>query len=212
MPASSVLIVDNDRVFCDSLRWALEGAGLHVRTALSAHELVDSPAVAKAGCVVLDVRMPDVDGMEVLRRRREFGIVVPVIVISAYADIPMAVQATRLGAFEFFAKPVEVAVLLDAIDRALAAPAAPLQSAGISADVASLTLRERQILALVAQGKPNKVIADEIGISAKTVEAHRGKGMRKLGLRSPVELVPLLDALGEPRKTFRSRRPASRAD
>jgi two-component system response regulator FixJ len=155
---------------------------------------------AQPGCLVLDVRMPEMSGLEVQQHLNKAGAMVPVILISGHGDIPMAVQAMKDGAFDFLQKPFRDQELIDRINGALKLDAQNRASVDRLADLKSreesLTPREREVLALVVDGKANKVIAIDLGLSERTVEIHRANVMEKMGARSVAHLVKMHLMLG----------------
>jgi two-component system, LuxR family, response regulator FixJ len=155
---------------------------------------------AQPGCLVLDVRMPEMSGLEVQQHLNKAGAMLPVILISGHGDIPMAVQAMKDGAFDFLQKPFRDQELIDRINGALKLDAQNRESVDRLADLKSredsLTPREREVLALVVDGKANKVIAIDLGLSERTVEIHRANVMEKMGARSVAHLVKMHLMLG----------------
>ncbi|WP_135469268.1 response regulator FixJ [Crenalkalicoccus roseus] len=200
----AVHVVDDDEAVRRSLAMLLRSAGMAVRTHPSALAFLDAlPSLGEGdiGCVLTDVRMPGMDGLQMLRQLRAQGFAKPVIVMTAHGDIATAVQAMKAGALDFIEKPFDDEALLAALDAALAAPApeAPPPAAPpadpaaseAAARIAALSPREREVLELLTAGKPNKVIAHELGISPRTVEVHRARMMERLGARSLAEAVRL---------------------
>ena len=191
----TVFVVDDDPGVRDSLTWLLESVGLRVETYASAREFLDHYDPRRAGCLVLDVRLPGMGGIDLLGQLRERAITLPVIVVTAFGDVRIAVRAMRRGAIDVMEKPVADQVLLDRVyqaielDRQTRIDNAKRHAA--AALFARLSRREREVLALVTAGKPNKVIAAELGVSAKTVESYRAAVMRKLGVHSVPELMRL---------------------
>ena len=202
-PAAVVHVVDDDGAVRDSLRFLLDAAGFAVRTHASAEALLSAgPTVS--GCVLTDVRMPGMDGLELLRRLHAAAITVPVVVMTGHADVPMAIRAMKAGALDFLEKPFAddalVAAVRAALDESRRTAEARAQSGQASARVAGLTPRERQVFDLLVEGLPTKAIAKALGASPRTVEVHRARVMEKLGARSLPELVRLaLVARAEPR-------------
>lgn len=187
-------LVDDDEAFRDSLLWLLESHDYQVACHDSAEGfLTRYQPTAGSGCLILDIRMPGMSGLELYEELQARGNTWPVIFITGHGDVPMAVQAVKRGAHDFLEKPFNQEALLAAVDSALAAAANQAQSAQeanqCEARLATLTTREREVLERVIEGKMNKIIADELGISIKTVEAHRGKMMDKMGVRSIADLV-----------------------
>ncbi len=194
-----VIVVDDDDAVRDSLQVLLETAGYQVRGhASGAALLADVPA---AGCILLDIRMPEMDGITVLDRLREQGARLPVIVITGHGDVPLAVRAMKAGAIDFIEKPFDQDQILASLREACAnhaREAAGREDAGgrAGARLASLTPREREVLEGLMAGLPNKTIAFDLGISPRTVEIHRARVMEKSGARSLSELVRLGLAAG----------------
>jgi FixJ family two-component response regulator len=193
MQNASIHIVDDDEAFRDSLVWLLESHDYHVTCHDSAEGFLASFAPEGLGCLIVDVRMPGMSGLELFEELNARDNPWPVIFITGHGDVPMAVQAVKRGAQEFLEKPFNQQALLNAVEDALNACSARQASvAALDAfedRLGSLTTREREVLEKVIEGKMNKVIADEMGISIKTVEAHRGKMMDKMGARSIADLV-----------------------
>jgi two-component system response regulator FixJ len=188
-----VHVVDDDEAVRDSLGLLLEAAGLSVRTYDSATAFLKALPNLAAGCVLTDVRMPELDGLELQRRLTELGIRLPVIVMTGHGDVPIAVEALKAGAADFLEKPFDDAQLLAAVSSAIAASQRKSEEeaamAGIAKRLASLTPREREVLDKLVAGQPNKTIAYDLGSSPRTVEVHRARVMEKMGVRSLPELV-----------------------
>jgi FixJ family two-component response regulator len=187
-------IVDDDEAFRDSLVWLLESHDYQLACHDSAEGFLASYRPAPGGgCLILDIRMPGMNGLALYDELQARGNTWPVIFITGHGDVPMAVQAVKRGAHDFLEKPFNQDALLAAVDSALASAANLAQSAQeagqCEARLATLTTREREVLERVIEGKMNKIIADDLGISIKTVEAHRGKMMDKMGVRSIADLV-----------------------
>ena len=195
-PETTVFVVDDDAAVRQALSWLIESVGLRVEAFASAQEFLDAhPESDLAGCLVLDVRMPGLSGLELQAKLAAQGAGLPVIILTGHAEVPMAVQALKAGAVDFFEKPVSEQKLLDRIQQALEQDARDrLRRAGraeVRARLARLTARERQVLGLVVAGKSNKEMASELGVTTKTIEAHRAQIMRKLEAESLAELVRL---------------------
>ncbi|MDT3736856.1 MAG: response regulator [Denitratisoma sp.] len=196
MSDATVFIVDDDQAVARSLRWLIETVRLRVETFASAQAFLDGYDASKPGCLVLDVRMPGMSGLELQERlaaRRSYH--VPIIFITGHGDVQMAVRAVQAGAFDFVEKPFNDQDLLDRIQRAIAHDAGrrgkEAQRAQLRSLFAGLTPREREVLDLVVEGLSNKAIANALGLSAKTVEVHRAKVMEKLHARSLSDLVKM---------------------
>ncbi len=185
-----VYIVDDDDAVRGSLTYLVESVGLHARAFETIAQFSASYDPSEAGCLVLDIRLPGESGMNWLLRKEA---ALPVVMLTGYADTQTAVRAMKAGAVDFIEKPFNDQVLIDQLHSWLEQDAARLaRECGqreIRSRMASLTPRERDVLALVVAGKPNKLIARELDISAKTVEVHRARVMEKLGARSVAELV-----------------------
>jgi two-component system response regulator FixJ len=188
-----VHIVDDEVSVRKSLAFMLTSAGYTVRVFESARDFLAAAGGISGGCLVTDLRMPDMNGVELLLALRKTGSVLPAIVITGHADVPMAVQAMKAGALDFIEKPFEEEILLRALERA----AGDLESKPVSGDaipairahLATLTERERQVLTRVVAGQPNKTIAYDLQISPRTVEVYRANVMAKMQARSLPELV-----------------------
>lgn len=189
----TVHLVDDNDSFRRSTAWLLEAADLAVRDYPGGAELLS--ALERRGedrgpaCIVSDIRMPGMSGIELHDELRRRECTLPLIFITAHGDIPLAVDAMRKGALDFIEKPFEEATLVDAVQRALRHQPAARASQDATRRLAALTPRERQVMELVVAGKLNKVVADELGISIKTVELHRANMMSKLGVRNLPDLV-----------------------
>ena len=190
--ATRVHLVDDNDGFRDSTAWLLETAGFEVESYPSAGAFLDSraerPPPGTVECLVSDIRMPQMSGVQLQEELRRRGDAIPLVFVTAHGDVPLAVEAMRKGAANFLEKPFGDEVLVDAINAALA------RVRGASEALARLSPRERQVLDLVVASKPNKIIADILGISIKTVELHRANMMNKLGVRSLPDLMKV--ALG----------------
>ena len=195
----AVHVVDDDDGVRDALRLLLEAAGFTVTAYESAGRFLAAAPFA-VGCLLTDVRMPGMDGLELQQRLRELGARLPVIVMTGAADVPVAVRAMKTGAVDFLEKPVEEGVLLDAVQRALAAGRQQRDLASAAADAAirltRLTPRERDVADLLAAGLANKAIASKLGASPRTIEVHRARVLEKLEVGSLPELVRLVLAAG----------------
>lgn len=187
-----VYVVDDDDALRDSLRWLLESAGYRAATFGDAERFLSAFEPGLASCLLLDVRMPGLTGLELQEELNRRGQTLPIIFITGHGDVPMAVQAVKNGAFHFLEKPFSDAQLLQLIDQAAERGSALPEQADrqcAAAKLARLTQREREVLALVVSGRKNKQIAEELGISVKTVEAHRARAMEKMEVSSVAELV-----------------------
>ena len=190
-----VCVVEDDAMVRQSLAMLIGTLGVDVRSHADGRAFLDDPASREASCVVLDVRMPGLSGLEVQARMAELGLTAPVIFITGHGDVPMAVEAMRGGAVDFLQKPFDNQVLLARVKQAIARGRdlrlEAEQRSLAEARLAALSPREREVLALLVEGRMNKIIAAELGISAKTVEDHRASIMRKTQVRSVAELVRL---------------------
>jgi FixJ family two-component response regulator len=189
----TVFVVDDDEAMRDSLQWLLRSAGYAVATFASGEEFLAAVGVNRHGCLLLDVRMHGMSGLELHERLHAGGYTLPVVFITAHGDVPMAVSAFRQGATDFIEKPFNDDDLVALIERCLETDrhvrATGARSNAAVQRLASLTPREREVLDLIVAGKLNKQIADILGISTKTVEAHRGRVMDKMAVRTVADLV-----------------------
>ncbi len=187
-----VLVVDDDEAVRDSLSMVLRAAGRPVESFASAEEFIERGGPARAGCLVLDVRMPGMSGLELQEYLAERNVPLPIVFLTGHGDIPMAVRAVRRGAWEFLQKPVDDGQLLAAVDAALSGDSPPdAPTRGLPPAVATLSRREREVLDLILAGKQTRVIAETLFISVKTVEFHRSRIHAKLGVASMAELFNL---------------------
>jgi two-component system, LuxR family, response regulator FixJ len=194
MPGSSVVhVIDDDEALRESLAFLLGTAHLEVRTYESATAFLDALPRAEPGCVITDVRMPGHSGVELLRRLKGLEAAFPVIVITGHGDVPLAVEAMKLGAADFFEKPFEDDALLAAVQSALGRHEHDARRAAEKAEtferIVSLSARERQVLEGLVAGNPNKTIAFDLGISPRTVEIYRAHVMTKMKATSLSDLV-----------------------
>jgi len=181
-----VYVVDDNESARQSLTWLIESVGLKARAFSSAQQYLDTRDTSLVGCLVLDMRMPGMGGLELQERLCELGYTMPVIFITAYGELQAAVQAMKRGAIDFIEKPYDSEQLLAQIQKALREHA---QRAGIEARIALLTRREKQVLDLVSKGKSSCNLAEHLCISQKTIEAHRTSIMKKMQVRSVSELI-----------------------
>jgi two-component system response regulator FixJ len=188
-----VHLVDDDEAIRRSVGFMLKTSGFQVRSYESGVELLKSASMLEPGCILLDIRMPGMDGIEVQSALREKGLTLPVIIMTGHGDVTLAVQAMKAGAVDFIEKPFEKAVLLSAIEHGidrLKRSAAEVERADEAAvRLQALTPREREVLDGLARGLPNKTIAYDLGISPRTVEIHRANLMSKLGVKSLSEAL-----------------------
>lgn len=192
-----VYVVDDDAALRDSLRWLLESAGHRVATCASAEAFLATYAAEQGGCLLLDIRMPGMSGLELQDELKRRGHAIPIVFITGHGDVPMAVNAVKKGAFEFIEKPFNAQALLVSIDHALDINAEARRAA---ARFGRLTKREREVMERIIAGKRNKDIAAELSLSIKTVEAHRAAVMWKMGVDSLAGLVKLVQSTGAPRR------------
>lgn len=192
---ATVFIIDDDSAVRDSLRWLIEASGFNVKTYHSAEEFLKKLNTSYQGCLVLDVRMPKMDGLQLQKLLLEKDNPLPIIFISAYGNVPDAVSALHEGAIDFLTKPFDNQVLLERIQSSINLDQkrreARRKQEEIAARLAQLTARECQVMKLIVKGKANKVVAAELGISTKTVEIHRARVMEKLGARNLADLIYL---------------------
>ena len=190
---ATVYVVDDDPALRESLSYLLRSEGLRVRTFDSARSFLSEHERNTRGCLVVDVRMPEMSGLQLLEHLIAEGSELPVIVISGHGDVPMAVRALKCGALDFIEKPFGDQALLDRVHEALDEDrrrhAEQLQRDDIVRRMKRLTQRECEVMDRVAEGKPNKIIAEDLGLSPKTVEVHRARLMHKLEVDSLAQLL-----------------------
>ncbi len=195
-------IVDDDEAARESLAFLLGAAGHAVKTFNSAGAFLEALSGMAVSCVVTDIRMPGVDGLELMRRLTADGHRFPVIMITGHGDVPLAVEAMKLGAFDFLEKPFDDDIVIAAINAALRRAETATESQHESAEIAErlhgLSPRERQVLEGLVAGQPNKAIGRDLGISPRTVEIYRAKVMEKMKAASLSELVRLAVRVGIP--------------
>ena len=191
-----VSIIDDDEDVRDSLVELIDSTGLQSKSYVSAINFLDEADINQAGCILADVRMPGMSGIELLYKLKELGVIQPLIIMTGHGDITMAVQAMKNGAFEFLQKPFRDQDLLDCLAKALETDYESRNrhqnQQDIQKMVNSLTMREREVVDRVLEGKANKIIAKELEISGRTVEIHRSHAMEKLGVKSVAELVKVM--------------------
>lgn len=190
---ATVFVVDDDEAMRDSLQWLLESMEYRVASFESGEAFLAAYDPAAPGCLILDVRMPGMSGIELHDRLNAQGRALPIVFITGHGEVPMAVAALKKGAVDFIEKPFAERELVAVIERCLELDAARRREHSAreraAAKLASLTPREREVLDMVVLGKLNKIIADQLAISIKTVEVHRARVMEKLGARSVADLV-----------------------
>jgi two-component system response regulator FixJ len=191
MPDRIVHIVDDDEAVRQSLAFLLASAGLTVRLYDSASAFLAGLSAVKNGCLVTDVRMPDMTGIELLQQLRSKACKLPAIVITGHGDVPLAVEAMKAGAVDFIEKPFDQAAILNAVQSALdrGSNAEGRDATVVAGKLATLSERERQVLEGLVAGHSNKTIAHDLGISPRTVEVYRSNLMTKMGARSLSELI-----------------------
>ena len=190
-----VFVVDDDAAIRRSLRFLIESVGLNVETYQTAEQFLDAYDPSRPGCLILDVRMPGMSGLHLQEELMARQADLPIIIVTGYAEVPMAVRALKTGAVDFIEKPFSDQLLLERVREAIeserARRAERAERDAVTERLACLTTREREVLEGVIAGKPNKVIAAELGLGTKTVEAHRAKVMKKLKVQSLADLVRL---------------------
>ncbi len=183
--ATTVYIVDDDAGMLESTQWLLESVGLKVRAFSDGRKFLEALGDSPGGCVVLDVRMPGLGGLNVQEELQKRGIELPIIFVSGHADVPIVVRAFKSGAFDFIEKPFNEQLLLDSVQQALENRQQSSQLArsddNTDALIASLTRRERDVFLPMAQGYTSREIADQLGVSVKTVDLYRARVMKRLG-------------------------------
>jgi len=190
---STVYIVDDDQAIRHAMELLMRSVGLNYEIFPSASDFLANHTNDRAGCLVLDIRMPGIGGLELQEKLNDSGSTLPIIFITGHGDVPMAVDAMQKGAVDFIQKPFRDQELLDRINEALETDlerrTARQEKAEVLEKIGKLTNREREVFDLVVTGKPNKVIAYELGVSQRTIEIHRARVMEKMAARSLAELV-----------------------
>ena len=196
----TVFVVDDDAAVRESLCWLVESAGLNAESYATAQAFLEAYDPRQPGCLVLDVRMPGLSGLDLQEQLAAQGIMLPVIIITGHGEVPMAVRAMKGGAIDFIEKPFSDQLLLDRAREAIAQDAQnrveQARRAEVAARLALLTPREREVMEMVVSGKANKQVGASLGISQKTVEAHRAQVMRKTRADSLAKLVQLAGTPG----------------
>jgi two-component system response regulator FixJ len=198
-----VHVVDDDAAIRRALVRLLRSEGLEAVAYETAQAVLDAGPSLSSGCILLDLQMPGMDGLELLARLGELGIELPVIVVTGHGDVPTAVRAMKAGAVDFIEKPIDETQLFAAIDAALAEKKFAVREravAGATERLALLSPRERQVLEAIAIGRPSKLIAYDLGISVRTVEVHRAHMLDRLGVRNMAEAIRIavMATLAEP--------------
>jgi FixJ family two-component response regulator len=195
-----VYVIDDDASLREALARLFRSVGLQVKAFASAPEFLRNTLADGPSCLVLDVRLPGLSGLDFQAELAKASIDIPIVFMTGHGDIPMTVRAMKAGAIEFLPKPFRDQDMLDAVQTGLERDRDRRKSAGdsakLKADFATLTSREQEIMGLVTAGLMNKQIAGQIGVSEITVKVHRGSVMRKMGAKSLAELVRMADALG----------------
>lgn len=198
---ATVYLVEDDDAVRDSLQMVLESVGHKVASYSRADTFLEDFSTDMAGCMVLDIRMPGMNGMELQRQLNSRNSILPIIFVTGHGDVPMAVEAMQRGAVDFVQKPYREEELLSKIQQAITADAenrADLEEKHkITERLADLTPREKQVMDLMIEGKANKVIAYDLDISQRTVEIHRARVMEKMGVRSLAHLVRMVMAVND---------------
>jgi two-component system response regulator FixJ len=199
----TVFVVDDDADFCEALRWLIESDGLRVRTYISAESFLEAYDPDCSGVLVLDVRLHRMNGLDLQQHLIDHGHDIPVIILTGYGDVPMAVRALHAGALGFLPKPVDDEKLIELIHQGIEIDAEKRgkkkEEDVIAGRMKLLTPRERQVLVLVVAGKATKQIAMELNVAEKTIEVHRKRIMRKMGVRSAIELARLVLSVSDRR-------------
>ena len=192
----TVFVVDDDPGMRQSMRWLLQSVNLKVETYATAEEFLHAHDPTRPGCLLLDVRMPGMSGLQLQEELVARKVRLPIIILTGYAEVPTAVRALKMGAVDFIEKPFSDEALLDRVLKAIEidrqARVANAERAAAEARLTLLTSREREVMERVIAGKANKVIATELGIGEKTVEAHRAQVMKKVEVDSLAELIRLV--------------------
>jgi FixJ family two-component response regulator len=194
-----VHVIDDDESVRGSLELLLRSIGLESRTYASVHEFLHARDEDGPGCIVLDVRLPGISGLDFQSRLGELGIDLPVILMTGYADVPMSVRAMKAGAIDFIPKPIRDQDMIDAVSAAIACDRVKRVADGdltrVRERFSTLSRREQHVMTLVTEGKMNKQVAGDLGLSEITVKIHRGSAMRKMGARTLADLVRMVELL-----------------
>jgi FixJ family two-component response regulator len=198
-----VHVVDDDASLRAALEGLFESVGLDSRTYATAHEFLSAPRPDRPGCILVDIRLPDMNGLDFQVRLTQLGVGVPVVIMTGYGDVPMSVQAMKRGAVDFLPKPFHDQDMLDAVltavERDRRRRDAEEEISRMRQRFETLSGRERQVMLLVTSGKMNKQVAGDLGISEITVKIHRGAAMRKMNARTLPDLVRMVEALSPTR-------------
>lgn len=199
--SNCIAIIDDDELVSDSLTELLDSVGYQSSKFTTAIEFLNNFNQQEIECILLDVRMPGMSGIELQHKLNAMNVKTPIIIMTGHGDIPMAVQAMKDGAFEFMQKPFRDQELLDVISKALVKNAENIlhdnKYREIQHKIQQLTAREKQVIDCVLEGKANKIIASELGVSARTVEIHRSHAMQKIDVSSVAELVKIMMSLND---------------
>ncbi len=200
LPSSIVYVVDDDSGMLESTQWLLESVGLTVQGYADGRQFLDAVGPDAAGCVVLDVRMPGLGGLNVQEEMQRQGLNLPIIFVSGHADVPIAVRAFKSGAFDFIEKPFNEQLLLDSVQQAMRGqhrePQVAGNVSGTQALLDSLTPRERDVFLPLAQGYTSREIAEQLNVSVKTIDLYRGRVMKRLGADRLPDVTGLAIAAG----------------
>ena len=194
-----VHVVDDDASLCGALESLFESVGLDTLTYGAARDFLNASLADQPGCIVIDIRLPDMSGLEFQAQLTQVGVRLPVIMMTGYGDIPMTVRAMKRGAMDFLSKPFRDQDMLDAvmaaIERDRQRRTADDNASQVRQRFGTLTPREQQVMMLVTTGKMNKQVAGELGVSEITAKIHRGAAMRKMGARTLADLVRMADVV-----------------
>lgn len=192
----TVFVIDDDPSMRKSLSWLIESVNLDVETYESANAYVEKHQPGRAGCILLDVRMPGMSGLDLQQQLKDLGSPTPIIVMTGHADVPMAVRALKSGAFDFIEKPFNDQVLLDSVQKAIEHDRqnrdAFSEVEEIEGRIGSLTKRETEVMGHVVDGNPNRRIAEMLGLSEKTIEVHRAHVMEKMRAKNAADLIRMV--------------------
>lgn len=191
-----VSVVDDNDAFRDTLKLLFETVHIKVQTFASAKDFLKNYKPGQPGCIILDIRMPEMSGLELQKKLLDEQDFLPIIIITGHADVPIAIEAMKLGAFDFIEKPFRDQVLLDSVNRAIELNQKNWRERSEKADIKTkmsfLTPREHQVLDGIVAGKTNKLIAKDLGLSPKTTDFHRCNIMEKMGVNSAVQLIKIV--------------------